>query len=207
MTKILLTRHGFVDGIDPPRFRGRAELPLTQLGKSQARALGERIAESWKPVVVYTSPLSRCVETGRAVADAVAVKVEIVHDLIDLDYGSWQWRTYEDARINDPVTFTAWMSTPHLVRFPAGESLQDIVARSANALRLVLERHPQDNECVVMVGHDTINRALLLQLLDQPLSAYWRIKQGPCCLNEIDILGGRVSIQRANELHHLRNLS
>jgi hypothetical protein len=26
-----------------------------------------------------------------------------------------------------------------------------------------------------MVGHDSVNRALLLQLLDQPLAAYWKL--------------------------------
>ena len=59
------------------------------------------------------------------------------------------------------------------------------MARAANALRLVLARHPDDT--IVLVGHDSVNRALLMQLLDQPLSAYWRLAQSPCCLNEIDI--------------------
>ena len=40
-----------------------------------------------------------------------------------------------------------------------------------------------------MVAHDSVNRALLLQLLDQPLAAYWKIVQDPCSLNEIEIVG------------------
>ncbi len=207
MTRLILTRHGHVDGIDPPRFRGRMEPPLTELGKAQAKALARRIAESWKPSIVYTSPMMRCVATGRAIAESCGIEFEIVQDLNDLDYGTWQWRTYEDARVGDPAAFAAWMSTPHLVRFPSGESLQNIVARSANALRLALEQHPSDDDCVVMVGHDTINRALLLQLVDQPLSAYWRIKQGPCCLNEIEIAAGRVFVFGINDVQHLRGLS
>lgn len=205
--KLILTRHGHVDGIDPPRFRGRTELPLTEIGKAQAEALAGRIAESWKPSIVYASPLMRCVETGRAIAAACGIEVEILQDLIDLHYGEWQWRTYEDARRGAPELFAAWMATPHLVRFPSGELLQDIVARSADALRLALERHPLDHDCVVMVGHDTINRALLLQLLDQPLSAYWRIKQAPCCLNEIEISGGRVAVFGINEVRHLPGMT
>ena len=65
------------------------------------------------------------------------------------------------------------------------------MARAANALRLVLARHPDDT--IVLVGHDSVNRALLLELLDQPLSAYWRIAQSPCCLNEIDVTDGKIS--------------
>jgi hypothetical protein len=36
MTRILMVRHGHVEGIEPPRFRGRRELPLTELGQRQA---------------------------------------------------------------------------------------------------------------------------------------------------------------------------
>ena len=52
---------------------------------------------------------------------------------------------------------------------------------------------------VVLVGHDSVNRALLLQLLDQPLSAYWKLAQDPCCLNEIVIAGEKVEILRIND--------
>ena len=52
-----------------------------------------------------------------------------------------------------------------------------------------LARHP--DETIVLVGHDSVNRALLLQLLEQPLSAYWRLAQEPCCLNEIDVAAAR----------------
>jgi phosphoserine phosphatase len=55
----------------------------------------------------------------------------------------------------------------------------------------------------VLVGHDSVNRALLLQFLDLPLSAYHRVAQNPCCLNEIDIGGEKVRILRINETHHL----
>ena len=64
MTKILLTRHGHVDGIQPERFRGRAELALTQRGVGEAEALAARIARGWKPAIVYASALQRCVVTG-----------------------------------------------------------------------------------------------------------------------------------------------
>jgi broad specificity phosphatase PhoE len=69
----------------------------------------------------------------------------------------------------------------------------------------VLARHPDDT--IVLVGHDSVNRALLMQLIDQPLSAYWRIAQSPCCLNEIDITAGKISVQRVNETAHLEALA
>lgn len=201
MSKILLVRHGHVEGIRPPRFRGRADLPLIPRGIAEANAVARRIASHWRPAKVYTSPLARCIDTGRAVASACGVEAQVLDDLIDLDYGAWQSNSYEEIQHSQPELLRAWLATPQLVRFPKGESLQDLAARGADALRFVLSRHPDDT--VVLVGHDSVNRALLLQLLDQPLSSYWRLAQQPCCINEIDVVEGRIQIWRINETHHL----
>jgi probable phosphoglycerate mutase len=201
MTKILLTRHGHVEGIEPKRFRGRVPLDLTARGRAGAAAVAERIAGAWRPSLIYTSPMGRCIETASAIAKACGIAVTTCDDLLDIDCGAWQFTTYQDAERQDPALFAAWFSTPHLVRFPGGESLQDLAARVTNALRMVLANHPDDT--VVLVGHDSVNRALLLALLDLPLSAYWRIAQEPCCLNEIDVTGATICIRRINETRHL----
>ncbi len=205
MTKILLIRHGHVEGIKPERFRGRAPLDLTALGRAEAQAVAGRVAGAWKPSKVYTSPMGRCIETGAAIAEACGAPTEVRDDLTDIDYGAWQFKTFAEAKSENPALFAAWFATPHLVRFPNGELLQDLVARAANALRFVLARHPDDT--IVLVGHDSVNRALLMQLIDQPLSAYWRLAQSPCCLNEIDIADGKISVQRVNETGYLEALA
>jgi len=46
MTKIILTRHGHVEGIEPERFRGRAELPLNARGLHEAKAVAKAVARS-----------------------------------------------------------------------------------------------------------------------------------------------------------------
>jgi broad specificity phosphatase PhoE len=132
MTKILLTRHGHVEGITPERFRGREPLDLTARGRAQAAALAQRIAGAWRPSYIYMSPMGRCIETAAA---------------------------------------------------------------------MVLARHAE--ETIALVGHDSMDRVPLLGFLDLPLSAYWRIAQDPCCLNEIDIDCGKAYIRRINETAHL----
>ena len=201
MTKLLLTRHGHVEGIKPARFRGRAELALTPTGLAQAAALAKRIAGQWKPVAIYTSGLQRCVVTGARIGAACGVTPAVLDGLMDLDYGAWQMRAHDEVKAEAPDAFRLWHSAPQLMRFPGGESLQDLVARTSDALRVALARHPQ--ETVVMVGHDSVNKALLLQLLDQPLSAYWKVSQDPCTLNEVDIDGGVIQVRRINDARHL----
>jgi probable phosphoglycerate mutase len=204
MTKILLIRHGHVVGINPERFRGREDVPLTERGAREAKALAQRIATDWEVAAIYTSPLKRCVATASAISEPCGVSWRLLEELTDIDYGEWQFKTYEEVETTHPALFRAWLTMPQLVRFPKGESLQDVVARSADALRLMLERHT--GETVAVVAHDSVNRALLVQLLDQPISCYWRIAQDPCCINEIDILGGHVRVRRINATSHLRSI-
>jgi probable phosphoglycerate mutase len=203
MTKLLLTRHGHVEGIQPERFRGRQPLELTERGRAEAAALARRIAGAWRPRKIYTSPMGRCIATGAAIAEACGIAAEVCDDLNDIDYGAWQFKTFEAAEAEDAELFAAWFATPQLIRFPEGEALQDLAARAANVLRLALQRHGDDT--IVLVGHDSVNRAVLLQLLDQPPSAYWRIAQAPCCLNEVDMVGDKVCVRRINETCHVES--
>ncbi|HLX15101.1 MAG TPA: histidine phosphatase family protein [Bradyrhizobium sp.] len=204
MTKIILVRHGHVEGIHPPRFRGREDLPLTKRGEAEALAVARRISEKWRPACVYTSPLSRCVVTGEAIARACRVPSRSIEQLNDIDYGTWRMKTHDEMAASEPTLHAAWFNTPHLMRFPGGDSLQDMVSRSADAVRFALELHP--DEIVVFVSHDSVNRALLLQLADLPLRSYWRLAQTPCCINEIEVTDGQVRILAINETSHLDGL-
>ena len=200
-TRIILVRHGHVEGIAPERFRGRRDVELSAHGVRQAEATARRIAAQWKPVTAYTSPLKRCVRTAAPIAAACNISSVVLDDLDDVHYGDWEWCTHEAVRAQWPALYERWQKAPHLVRFPNGESLQEVAARVSNVLRLALERHLR--QTVVVVGHSFCNRALLLQTLDQPLSAYWRLGQDPCALSEIEIREHGTTVHRLNETHHL----
>jgi phosphoserine phosphatase len=204
LTRIILVRHGHVEGIDPERFRGRRDVDLSELGVRQARATARRIAAQWRPVAAYTSPLKRCVQTAAPLAAGCNISSVALNDLDDVHYGDWEWCTHDSVRAQWPALYERWLKAPHLVRFPKGESLQEVAARVSNVLRLVLEQHR--GQTVVVVGHSVGNRALLLQTLDQPLSAYWRLGQDPCALSEIEILEHSTTVRRLNETHHLLSL-
>jgi broad specificity phosphatase PhoE len=204
MTRIILVRHGHVEGITPERFRGRRDVALSNLGVRQAKATALRIAQQWAPVTAYTSPLQRCVQTAAPIAAACSIPSMVLTDLDDVHYGDWEWCTHDAVGAQWPALYERWLKAPHLVRFPKGESLQEVAARVSNVLRLALERHRQ--QTVVVVGHSFCNRVLLLQTLDQPLSAYWRLGQDPCSLSEIEIHEHGTTVHRLNETQHLLSI-
>jgi len=80
MTKVLLIRHGHVEGIKSERFRGRADLELTGRGHREAQAVAGIIATGWRAKAIYASPLKRCVATATAISEACAVPWRVLHE-------------------------------------------------------------------------------------------------------------------------------
>ena len=200
MTTLIVTRHGHVEGIEPPHFRGRTELPLSPLGRRQIEATAVRIGR-YRPDAVYSSPAARCVDTAAAIGRVSGIELEIRPELVDLDYGKWQGHSHAEMQKDEPDKFARWFSTPQLVRFPAGESLQDVALRTADLLRLVLDRHA--DQTVVLVGHASVDRVLLLQFMDLTLASYWRLRQEPCAISLIEFVPGRTQIVTLNDTSHL----
>src|SRR5262245_55093506 len=66
-TRVLLIRHGATTLSAEDRFAGSTDVELSDVGRGQARSLGERLA-SERLAAVYASPMKRVLETARFVA-------------------------------------------------------------------------------------------------------------------------------------------
>jgi len=67
-TTIILVRHGQTDWNRVEHFRGRFNVPLNDIGLKQADRVAKRISSQWKPVAIFTSPLSRAMQTAETIA-------------------------------------------------------------------------------------------------------------------------------------------
>ena len=201
MTEIVLTRHGHVPWLEPKRFRGRAELKLTDIGVAQAEATAGRISTGWRPRAIYASPLGRTLRTARIIAEPLRLPVQPMDALIDIDYGEWQGLTADEAGERWPEAVALWHRRPDLVQIPGGETLQEVLARVARALRLIVLRHAE--ETVVLVGHDSVNRVILLHALELPLARYGQLGQDPCAINLIEASAEGFIVQTMNDTAHL----
>jgi phosphohistidine phosphatase SixA len=71
--RVYLVRHAQAASGEPDDLR-----PLTESGREQARALGERLAAlDPRPAVVLTSPLLRARETAAAIAKAIGAELRV----------------------------------------------------------------------------------------------------------------------------------
>jgi broad specificity phosphatase PhoE len=204
VTQIVMLRHGHVDWHDPERFRGRAELALSDLGRRQARAAALHLATGSRPDAIYSSPLLRCRDTAAAIAAPFRLAVQPVEGLADIDYGAWQGLTRDEAAARWPDEIDLWFRAPHLASIPGGETLAALLSRTGAALHDILRRHPI--ETLVIVGHDSVNRVLLLHAMELPLSRYWHLRQDPCGIDTLSFANGSFVIGSLNETQHLAAL-
>lgn len=201
---LILIRHGHVEGIHPERFRGRIDLPLTELGRKQAAVTAEFVAAHFQASAIYTSPLARCVDTAEAIGRAMSLQVERMAGLLDINYGPWQGRAREEVAKAEPELFKAWMEQPHLTVIDGAETLQDVQARLARTLWEIRANHSE--KTIIAVGHDSTNRVLLTLALDLPLSRYWHLQQDPCAINILRFDSKGCRAVAVNQTAHLARM-
>ena len=149
---VWLARHGETEWARLGRHTGRTDVPLTDTGRTQAAALGRRLAGHAFGLVL-TSPLSRAAETT-AIAGFGDVAVADP-DLREWDYGELEGRLTEDIREEYPG-WTIWRGP-----WPGGETLDEVAARADH----VLERIASAQGDVLVVSHGHLLRVLAARWL------------------------------------------
>lgn len=167
MAKLYVARHGESEHNREGRYQGRRESSLSELGRRQAAALAETLAAS-AAVRVISSPLGRCVETARPVAQRLGVEVELDDRLIEIAHGSWEGRLRVEIEREDASRLQMWRSAPHVVQFEGGESLADVDAR----WRSFVAACPANGDAIV-VTHDILVRLAILAATNRPLARLW----------------------------------
>ena len=199
---MIVVRHGHVEGIDIPRFRGRVHLPLTASGLQQAEQTGEYVRRlAPHPAAIYSSPLTRCITTATTIGNPLGLAPIPTDGLNDIDYGSWQGRLVSEVAGEEPSAVAKWFEAPAQATIPDGETLHALSDRVHSAVANIVGAHAGD--AVIVVGHDSVNRVLLLQALGLSLDRYWRIGQSPCAVSRLEYVDGQWSIESLNETGHL----
>ena len=202
VTRVILVRHGQTEWNRVERFRGRADVPLSETGLAQAASTARRIAAEWRPLAVYSSPLSRALRTAQAIAGRLDLPVHVHPGLADIDYGEWQGLTPNEARERWPDMIDAWYNTPHLARIPGGETLAALRERAMMAVKELTARHA--SQTIVAVGHTVVNRIIILGVLDLANDRFWRLGQETCAINVIEGDDAGYTLVSLNDTCHLR---
>lgn len=160
---LYLVRHGRTERNADRRLLGREDVPLDELGRRQAEALGQ-VSFLRNASRVVSSPLMRARETGERLGPPVTVDER----WIELDYGTFDGKRLDEA----PELWRHWSAdlsyTPE-----GGESLAAMAGRVRKACEEIwLEAAETD---VVVVSHVSPIKAAVAWALGVGDDTSWRM--------------------------------
>ncbi|MEU6738614.1 histidine phosphatase family protein [Streptosporangium sandarakinum] len=160
MREMFLLRHGETEWSRNGRHTGRTDLPLTEKGEAQARALARLVAERSFDLVLV-SPATRARRTAEL---AGITGYEIDPDLWEWDYGGYEGITTATIREDRPGWYL-WRDgvVPGDADHP-GESAAEVGARADR----VIDRARAAGGEVALVAHGHFLRVLCARWLDLP---------------------------------------
>lgn len=149
--EVVLVRHGETEWSRTGRHTGRTDVPLTEEGEREARAVGEML-RGREFALVLSSPLRRALDTARL----AGFEPELRDDLAEWDYGEYDGITTPEIREQVP-DWTIW-------RYGAkgGETVEQLAAR---ANRVLAELLAVDGD-VLVFSHGHFLRVLTARWLE-----------------------------------------
>ncbi|MBA2472736.1 MAG: bifunctional RNase H/acid phosphatase [Pseudonocardiales bacterium] len=202
-TRLLMLRHGQTEHSAQRRYSGRGDLPLTELGESQAAAAAARLAGTDGVAAVVSSPLLRARQTAQPVADALGVPMTIHDGLIETDFGAWEELTFAEASARDPELHARWL-TDTSVAPPGGESMDAVHRRVRRVRDQLIAEHGAGT--LIVVSHVTPIKALLRMALDAGPSLLHRLHLDVASLSVAEFYpDGPATVRLVNDTGHLTN--
>jgi broad specificity phosphatase PhoE len=180
--KIILVRHGETEENRSKTIQGHTHGTLTEKGVIENARLAE-LLKSHELHHIYSSDLGRAFETAEQIRmhhPHLEIRPEPL--LRERYYAAAQGKTYAECGF-DGVPEMTWVPE-------GGESLEDLLDRSEEFIRLIKERHKDEN--IMVVTHGLTIMALLSKLLNSEFGDVNKQLPRNSCAKVIEFKGGQI---------------
>jgi probable phosphoglycerate mutase len=150
-TTLLAIRHGETLWNAQDRFQGHGDSPLTETGRRQARALGQRL-KGIEFDVLIASDLGRAKETASILAEYTGHPVGTDARLRERSFGELEGLTVEEIRRRHPGVFERLYADDPDYAAPKGETLRDHFQRNISFVQELLTEQPGITAALVVHG-------------------------------------------------------
>jgi broad specificity phosphatase PhoE len=178
------------------RFQGRTDVPLSDIGRLQARAIAQALANvSFSRV--YASTLQRAVETAQIIAKPRNLRVETDARLREFDFGDWEGLTWGEIVTKWPELAAQAFTSARQYHPHGGEAFGVVVDRVRQFLN---ELFPEPGERILIVAHaGTLHAAIdALHILPPEQLGF-----STASITRIAMDGGRARLMVLNDVSHL----
>lgn len=149
-TRIIAIRHGETLWNVDTRIQGQLDIPLNDMGHSQARRMASALKN--EPITaIYASDLSRAWQTAAYLGTELGIDVTPETAIRERGFGEFEGKTFAEIEARLPEQARRWRKRDPDFTPLGGESLVTLRDRVVDAASKLAARHP--GELIVMVGH------------------------------------------------------
>lgn len=199
MTEIYLIRHGEAEGNLYRRMQGQYDGDLTDLGRRQVAAMGERFRDI--PLdAVYSSDLSRAMETAAVLCRQKGLPLHTDPRLREVNVGPWEDQPFGSVAGAFPEEMALFCYHPSAWHLEGADTFEGVADRAEAALRDIAAAHP--GQRVAVATHRVVIGVVLRRLLpggDPRLSA----KSDNTAVSMLTYDNGKFSLVYSHNADHL----
>jgi len=198
---LVLVRHAVSTANDKGILAGRDNtIHLSDKGHQQAELLANALL-ALKIAAVYSSPIKRCRETMQPYLKTSGLNAAPLPGVQEMDYGKWSGRRL--ATLSKLPLWSSIQRKPSSVRFPDGESFNEMAARAIEALTSVAVA----GKTVVVCSHGDVIKSLVASALGLHLDQFQKIVIDPASITKLRFHNNDFTVVSVNDTHHLAALA
>ena len=175
--RLFAARHGQTQWNVDNKICGVTDVPLTEEGWAQARALAEKTVELELDLVICSTML-RAKQTASAVAEKLNIPVIEDPRLVEQNYGIYEGMDRKTPGFLENKRHFA-------VRYPGGESMMDVAHRIYGLLEDVKRDHAGKN--VLLVCHGGVLRVVRSYFEPMTNEEYFHYSPGNADIREYEL--------------------
>lgn len=171
MVDLYITRHGQTVWNIERRFQGRKDSPLTELGRTQASLLHERI-KNFDLDAIYTSPSKRTMETTRLIKGGLDIPVYEAEELYEMNFGDWEGMSIDEVLKDYSQVYEHLVYEPSKYVPITGETFEEIFNRTKRIIEHIKEKH--EAQKILIVTHGLTRKVLMAQFHKSSIDDFWK---------------------------------
>ena len=154
---------------------------------------------------LYSSPLSRALETAQIIGTAIGLAPIPLGDLAEINVGEAAGSTFDEWVASNPEGAAQFHAAGPNFVWPGGESGLQLAARVAAAVDAIISAHRLEGGSVVIVSHGGALSWMVDHLLREPREQWPQHQLHNCSLTEVTIDDDEqaVTFVCRNEISHL----
>ncbi|TWG83952.1 putative phosphoglycerate mutase [Cupriavidus gilardii J11] len=204
ITHLIVIRHGETAWNRERRLQGQLDIPLNDTGVAQARALAASLAA--EPIdAVYSSDLSRAMQTAAPLGDALGLTVQPDVRLRERSYGNLEGMTYAEVAQRCPEDFALWQARVPDYAPLGGETLRNFHERAVEGVLALVRRHP--GERIALVAHGGVLDCLYREATGMTLEAPREHELLNASVNRLRSDSYRLILAQWADVSHLASLT